>query len=376
MIIISTQCFPPDIGGIEVLMGQFAHYLSYAGNQVTVFADRSRDIQKEEPQLYTTKRFGGFRPVRRWLKAQSIDKLISQSGYEPKWIIADSWKSLETLKTNCPTLVLAHGNELLFENNAKKKVRIQRSLSKADLVLANSHYSAEKVMALGISKAHIRVFNPPSNPQEIPNPDSLNEVNLIIDQNHPIITTVARLEPRKGIDRVLESIPTLIKKYPKILYLIGGAGPDQQRLQNIMTKLGIEKHVAFLGRIDVNIRSALLSRSDIFVMPTRTEGNSVEGFGISYIDAAWFGVPSIASREGGAPDAVIDGTTGLILDDTSVPTVTHALTLLLENDALRIKFGEAAAKRSRNELSWPNQVSVLMGHLIEAQSLYKIRASR
>ena len=110
-------------------------------------------------------------------------------------------------------------------------------------------------------------------------------------------------------------------------------------------------------------------------MPTRREGQSVEGFGISYIDAAWFGVPSIASREGGAPDAVIDGVTGLIIDNTEVSSVSAALASLLQDDAFRLRLGTAASARARNDLCWTHQISVLKQHLNEARQLYHLRAS-
>jgi len=375
MIVVTTQCFPPDIGGIEILMGEFASYLSQTQEQVTVFADRAQTRQAEEKSSYDIRRFGGIKPLRRWLKARAIKKFIDRNTDHPNWIIADSWKSLEQLETRCPTLVLAHGNELLVDQKSDRGKRIKKAFEKADLVLANSHFSAEKVASLGISNDHIRVFNPPASRQTDPDPQSLDALSLVLNHHRPILSTVARLEPRKGIDRVISSLPPLLEHYPDLLYVIGGAGPDRKRLETIAAELGVENHVRFLGRVDASTRSALLSRSDIFVMPTRREGQSVEGFGISYIDAAWFGVPSIASREGGAPDAVIDGVTGLIIDNTEVSSVSAALASLLQDDAFRLRLGTAASARARNDLCWTHQISVLKQHLNEARQLYHLRAS-
>ena len=373
MIIIATQCFPPDIGGIEILMGEFAHYLSNSGERVAVFADQAKASHHEEKLPYIIKRFGGLKPWRRWSKARAIKNLVNSDGDSNKFIVADSWKSLEQLRTHCPTLVLAHGNELLTEKNSHRSNRILKAFQKADLVLANSHYSAEMVANLGISKDHIRVFNPPASRQPGPDPKALAAISNVLDGRVPIISTVARLEARKGVDRVIEALPSLIVHYPNLLYVVGGTGPDWKRLKALAKEVGVENNVCFLGRIDAKTRSALFSRADVFVMPTRVEGKSIEGFGISYIDAAWFGVPSIASRAGGATDAVIDGVTGLVIDKTDVSDVSEALYKLLSNETLRLQLGHAAAKRAHCELIWSKQIFILKEYLNAADGLFKLR---
>jgi len=351
-------------------MGEFATNLSKSREKVIVFADRTRSREAFKSTTFEIRHFGGLKPIRRWAKARAINKEMLKNHEGVNLLIADSWKSLENLCTNYPTVVLAHGNELLVDKGTSRQRRITAAFNKADLILANSYFSADKVERLGISKARIRVFNPPAEHQAEPDQSSIEQVLALLAGNAPLILTVARLEPRKGIDRVIESLPELIRKHPRIIYIIGGDGTDRERLEFITRKYGVERHVCFLGRIDISIRNALLDKTSVFVMPTRNEGRSVEGFGISYIEAAWFGVPSIASSIGGGGDAVLDGKTGIVIKDTDVATVSAAIDSLLSDEDKRRKMGSAAARRAREELLWENKISVLEEYLDEARVLF------
>jgi phosphatidylinositol alpha-1,6-mannosyltransferase len=117
--------------------------------------------------------------------------------------------------------------------------------------------------------------------------------------------------------------------------------------------LKVRQAVLFLGRVSSAEKAALLAIADVFAMPVRREGHSVEGFGLSYSEAGWFGVPSLAGRDGGAGDAVVDGETGLLCDGTSQSEITSSLVSLLDDEALRERLGAAAQVRVKNELIWP-----------------------
>jgi phosphatidylinositol alpha-1,6-mannosyltransferase len=104
--------------------------------------------------------------------------------------------------------------------------------------------------------------------------------------------------------------------------------------------------------MDGEPKAALFATADAFVMPARRVGNSVESFGIVYIEAGWYGLPSIAGRDGGAGDAVLDGRTGLLCDPFTQTDVTQQILRLLDDAALRKRLGAAAAERARGELQW------------------------
>src|SRR5262249_13231710 len=155
-----------------------------------------------------------------------------------------------------------------------------------------------------------------------------------ISGRHPVIATIARLEPRKGVDAVIRALPELRQHHPNCIYAIAGAGEDRARLEELAASLGVRDATVFLGRGSEGLKAALLASCDVFAMPVRREGRSVEGFGISYSEAGWFGVPALAGRDGGAADAVLHGETGLVCDGSNQSEVTRSLLLLLGDEVL------------------------------------------
>lgn len=366
MILISTQCFPPDIGGIENLMGGVAEWLTQKGIEVTVFADGQKS-EGDKECIYHTRRFAGPKPFRRILKSFGIHHFVKNSISANKGdsaILFDSWKSLEPIrKLNIRKICFAHGNELLSDINSKKWHRISKSLKSADLIIANSNYTAMLLSSYEIDPSRIEIFYPPIHRQPVP--DNIVKQNLehIVRGRTPVLITVARLEPRKGIDTVIRSLPELIKIYPNLIYLIGGEGDDRYRLEKLIDELNLKNHVKLLGQLSEPQRAAALSIATIFVMPTRQVERSVEGFGISYIEAGWYGVPSIASKAGGGVEAVIHNVTGIIVDLADEYALPSTLINILGNQVLRDKLGSAARERSHNELCWASAINRLI-HII------------
>jgi phosphatidylinositol alpha-1,6-mannosyltransferase len=351
LIAIVTQCFSPDHGGIEALMTGLADALAASGEEVRVFADDARS-RAAFARPYEIQRFGLVRPLRRLLKQRAI---AHASGAQAlKGIFADSWKSVEAIpQTGAPIAVLAHGMELLPEASPRKARRIAAAFRRARAIIANSAYTAGLAQNfLTAAAPPVLIVPPPISEQSEPTPEALAAIDELIAGRGPVLATLARLEPRKGIDAVLRAMPAIRRDFPSAVYLVAGAGADHARLTGLASSLRVADAVHFLGRIDEAHKAALLTRADLFVMPTRREGNSVEGYGLAYVEAAWRGKPALAGRAGGAGDAVIDGETGLLCDGDDDEDVRAALTRLLVEAPLREKFGAAAAARARSNLTW------------------------
>ncbi|MGO8781183.1 MAG: glycosyltransferase family 4 protein [Rhodomicrobium sp.] len=357
-VLIVTQCFYPDTGGIEGLITALADQCLLAGRTVTVVAERIRSklATPPPPKPYPIARFGGPRPWRRWRKQGHIAGIIKERGNSISGIFADSWKSVEALPPGLtmPVSVLAYGMEYPIGASSSKRQRIAAALARCNAVLPISRYTAGLVLPyLGEQADKLHIILPPSPPLEEPGPDTIASIRERIAGGHPVIATVARLEPRKGIDAVIRAMPELLRHHPGCCYAVAGAGADRARLEELAGSLNVRQAVRFLGRVSDAEKAALLAVSDVFAMPVRREGRSVEGFGLSYLEAAWFGVPSLAGRDGGAADAVLDGETGLVCDGASEGDVTRSLLALLDDAALRKKLGAAAQQRVKRELSWP-----------------------
>jgi phosphatidyl-myo-inositol dimannoside synthase len=353
MILIVTQTFAPAKGGMEAYMTGLADELARASHATIVLAD-GNDEKVSPPSPYILKRFGGWRPYRRWKKRRAVAAYIATGKVEG--IFCDSWKSVESLprKISAPIVVLAHGAEYPVSPPKRKKKRIVAALARSKTILANSHFTAQVVRPYLSHPGgpRLNIVYPPINPLPDSSPQAQKEMRDIIGKRYPVISVLARLEPRKGIDRVIAALPALIARLPSVVFLIGGGGEDEARLRALVQEKGVDKHVVFLGALDTDKKTALLSNSDVFAMPVRRIGMSVEGFGISYIEAGWFGVPSLGGKNSGAEDAVIDGRTGFLCDGESQAEITSKLLQLLGDENIRRSLGLAAQTRARNELLW------------------------
>ena len=150
-----------------------------------------------------------------------------------------------------------------------------------------------------------------------------------------VIVSVGRLVHRKGQDVLIEAMPAIIKDVPEAHILMIGEGPYRSYLENRAKALGIEDKITFIGRIQYADLPRYICVGDLFVMPSRSRlaGLEVEGLGIVYLEASACGLPVIAGDSGGAPDAVIEGETGLVVDGTSKSDVAAAVVeLLLDPD--------------------------------------------
>jgi phosphatidylinositol alpha-1,6-mannosyltransferase len=358
--LIVTQCFYPDVGGIEGLMTGLADYCAN-GRAVTVLAERIRRKQAAPslPKPYEIFRFSGPRPWRRWRKRVCLESILKRRGSGIAGIFVDSWKSVEALPAHLerPVTTLAHGMEFPPDASPGKKRRIAAALARCSAVIANSRYTADLVRPhLSVHAGRLHIIHPPIAPLAEPEASEVERVRDRIGGGHPVIATVARLEPRKGIDAVIRAMPDVRIRYPGCVYAVAGAGGDRQRLEQLATALNVREAVHFLGRVSTQEKAALLARTDVFAMPVRREGPSVEGFGMSYSEAGWFGVPSLAGRDGGAGEAVLHGETGLVCDGANQSGVTRGLISLLDDEALRKRLGAAARDRVRRDLVWPAAV--------------------
>jgi phosphatidylinositol alpha-1,6-mannosyltransferase len=150
-----------------------------------------------------------------------------------------------------------------------------------------------------------------------------------------VIVSVGRLVHRKGQDILIQAMPEVLKKIPDAHLVLIGEGPYRGYLESRVKKLDIGEHVTFIGRISYADLPRYICLGQLFVMPCRSRfaGLEVEGLGIVYLEASACGLPVIAGNSGGAPDAVLDGVTGLVIDGRGPRAVGHSIeTLLLSPD--------------------------------------------
>ena len=163
---------------------------------------------------------------------------------------------------------------------------------------------------------------------------------------------MARLEKRKGHFFIIQAIKKLLPKFPNLKYIIAGSGSELNKLKKIVNNDNLNNNIIFVGSVNDEEKKFLFEKSNLMIMPTLDESKkrSIEGFGISYLEAAFFGVPSIASNIGGTPEAVIHESTGLIIKN--IDDLYLKILSLLNNQKKLDLLSREAQKRAINEFDW------------------------
>lgn len=293
------------------------------------------------------------RVIRSWTKRFAL----KIRRFEPNLIICDSWKSVAAVPTQSGKLiVLAHGQEYLSPST-KRQTAIRKSLNRADLVVASSAMTAKLVSQIS-----------PAVPVEVIYPTYMvtKAAQEPRTDRHPqaktVIVSLCRIERRKGLLQSAKALLKLYKEGFRFSWKIAGSGPDLAELESFVKGSEMASACQFLGRVSDGAKDDLLGDADLFLMPSYQEGKSLEGFGISYVEAAKYGVPSIAGEVGGAPEAVLNGETGWCVDGSNSNSIAEALRDALSHSDTLGRYGLAALQRFDSDLSGDVTFEKLLSH--------------
>ena len=156
-----------------------------------------------------------------------------------------------------------------------------------------------------------------------------------------VLISVGRLVHRKGQDKLIAALPAIKSAVPNVHLVLVGVGPHQEYLEKLALKLNVSDCVTFIGRINYAELPKYICLGDIFAMPSRSRffGLEVEGLGIVYLEASACGLPVVGGKSGGAPDAVLVGETGVVVDGTNSSEIAEACIDLLNNPELCALMG-------------------------------------
>ena len=126
------------------------------------------------------------------------------------------------------------------------------------------------------------------------------------------------------------TVKNLLSKFPKLKYVSVGDGDEKNSLEKLTKELNLTKEVTFIYKTSEQEKLALLEKSDIFIMPSIVHKKSIEGFGISFIEAAAYGKPSIGGKFGGESDAIVEGKTGYLCDGNDLNSLYETLLKIFE----------------------------------------------
>jgi len=182
----------------------------------------------------------------------------------------------------------------------------------------------------------------------------------------PVIVCVSRLVRRKGQDTLIRALPAIRRRVEGTALLLVGDGPDRGYLQALVREVRVVSDVVFAGAVPDADLPGWYGAGDVFAMPCRTRrrGLDVEGLGMVYLEASACGLPVLAGDSGGAPDAVLDGLTGRVIDGESAGAAAHVLAAMLTDRQMARRLGDAGRAWTLSEWGWDLQTQRLRELLI------------
>jgi len=369
-VIIVTHEFSPFRGGVATYSQELAAALHRDGVAVEVWAPDYRGSGAADRFEFPVKRLRAngslrFGDMLRFAKAllarrkelDDVTVVLTSVGAHMAFMIL-----VPLGQVKCGRMVsVLHGSEVLrFQNNRFWRFWAKRFFPRVDCVFTVSKYSRSLIQQSFLSALVREVVIAPCacSSAATRRCDALRPADGKIR-----ILTLARVHPRKGqLDtaRALARLPEQLRS--KLIYQIGGVG-DEAYLRKVEA-LCREAGVGFehLGQINPDTLAATYHQCDICPMTSRTLPNSVEGFGISYLEAGFHAKPVIGYRSGGSAEAVVDGETGLLVDEGDEPALATAFQRLLEDPALRRRLGDGG-RRHAAQFSWDTTARVLTSTL-------------
>ena len=294
-------------------MTNIAQYAFAARNKVIVLSDGSKFASSDFDSKckFDIFRFDQIKFLRKKIKLSFAQNFLKNNKIDI--IFFDSWKSLEPFNNTIGVkkICLVHGNEIL---KLSSKGRILNSLNKVDLVIYNSKFTKNKAIKnfKSLKKINHTIIHP-----AFIKKISKNKIKKKYD-----LCTVARLEYRKGHHLVFEAMSVLRNKYNIILkYAILGDGPELSRLKDLVIKHSLLEQVDFIYHDYPSEK--IFKNSSVHIMPTLTTPDSIEGFGISNVEAASFGLPCIVSNSGGTPESI--GQNGIIVKENDTKQLVKSI---------------------------------------------------
>ena len=250
----------------------------------------------------------------------------------------------------CRTLLYTHGDDLAAGPGQERfHARRRRRFAQADRIFAVSAATAAELCRV-FDVNHQRVTVLPNGVDLARFKPSASDEALRTQlrlTGKRVLVTVARLVPRKGIDRMIEALPAIAAAIPDVHYLIVGDGVQREELRRLAATYRVTNRITFVGELPQQQVPRYLALAELFVMPNRRLPNGeTDGFGLVFLEANACRLPVIGGRAGGVPEVIVHGETGLLVDGTSVPDITAAVIRVLTDRALAARLAASGRERA------------------------------
>jgi phosphatidylinositol alpha-1,6-mannosyltransferase len=362
-VLFVTNDFGPRAGGIETFIiglierrpfGQTIVYTSWQDNAASYDAEwRSKFgvevIRDRSKILLPTPRVA--LALRKIIRTRGITTAAFGAA-APLGLLSASMKRAGVKRS----VALTHGHEVWWAKVFPFNFLLRRIGSTVDVLTYLGEFTQSaisKALTNNAQRAMVKIAPGIDTDHFAPTDASVLRRSLGLEDKK-VIVSVGRLVHRKGQDYLIQSMPLILHQVPNAHLLLVGQGPYLEHLQKLVKEHGLESSVTFIGRVDYKELPQYLCVGDIFAMPSRSRlmGLEVEGLGIVYLEASSCALPVLAGNSGGAPDAVKQSETGLVVSGTDEKQIASAAIELLNNSDSSKKMGLAGRQWIVNNWRW------------------------
>ena len=252
-------------------------------------------------------------------------------------------------------MATTHGHEAGWAQLPLARQALRRIADGCDVLTYLGAYTRSKIAPVVAGRTELVQLTPGVDVETFTpkiDPSAVRQAYDLVDR--PTVVCVSRLVPRKGQDRLIDALPAVRSAVPDVRLLLVGAGRYRDDLARRARDAGVADAVVFTGGVSHADLPAHYAAGDVFAMPCRTRrgGLDVEGLGIVFLEASAAGLPVLAGDSGGAPDAVLEGETGYVVDGRDVAAIAQRLVDLLRDAPLRARLGAAGRAWVEHDWQW------------------------
>jgi phosphatidyl-myo-inositol dimannoside synthase len=375
-VLLVTNDFPPRRGGIQSYLEELVVRLAASGeHDLTVYAPSWKDAPAFDEQAAAD----GYRVVRHpgtlMLPVPSVEHrmadLIDRHQADTVWFGAAAPLALLGNRARHAgagkVVASTHGHEVGWSMLPVARSALRRIGDTADVITYVSRYTRGRfASAFGGHAAMEHV--PPGVDATRFAPDPAARADLRRRYRlgeRPTVVCVSRLVPRKGQDMLIRALPQIRRRVDGAALVIVGGGPYRETLQKLADEHDVTDHVVFTAGVPGDELAGHYALGDVFAMPCRTRGAGldVEGLGIVFLEASATGVPVVAGTSGGAPETVLDGQTGTVVDGRRLDSIVDAVAALLSDPDRAAAMGARGRDWVLAEWQWDTMAARLSGLL-------------
>lgn len=364
--LVVTNDFPPRTGGIQSFVGSVVERLPADG--VVVYASSWQGAAQwdaavaypvvREPTSVLLPTPGVARTARRLLREYGCERVWFGAA-APLGLLAGSLRRAGARRIVATT----HGHEIGWARVPAARSMLRRIARDVDAVTYLGEFTRRRLAgALGPDARKLVRVAPGVDVERFrPGDDGAATKAELGLAGRPVVVCVSRLTARKGQDTLIKAWPEVRRRVSGAALLCVGGGPARGDLERLAARCGVAGDVVLTGTVPFDDLPRFYRAGDVFAMPCRARvaGLDVEGLGMVFLEASACGLPVVVGDSGGAPDTVVDGTTGHLVDPVSVPQVAAAVADLLADADLAARMGAAGRQWVVERWTWEGTMSAL-----------------